>query len=371
MLGALQGAGTTYSGIPSDYVHNAGMGGILGAGVGAVAPAIGTAAGAAYRAVADRGFRGGVPAHLAQAAQADAAGLRALPNTPGAMLPDAGPSMLGVTQGSVTEGPGSSALISNLTARNTASPQRITADIDRTYRPAPVPSHVEAQVDAKMRAMGPAYEQVFQNARAIDNRPLALWLEGQIGNERGAAQAALANVRRMLDVPTNPGTLDPHPRAMQATREAVRGMRDDPNIDPNVRRVLGQTYDRLTQEMHAKIPGIRELDSQYAELGAQQRAIATGEGGPGARMFDKSQPNVYRPVELQETLTEAAQPKGVNVGPSAEAFRLTQAGRAEIDRIVGTNKNDLLALENVLGQPHDWNCAEAWQSCLVRNAPMR
>ena len=29
--------------------------------------------------------------------------------------------------------------------------------------------------------------------------------------------------------------------------------------------------------------------------------------------------------------------------------------RAELDRIVGTNRNDLLKLENLLGQPQDWN----------------
>ena len=34
---------------------------------------------------------------------------------------------------------------------------------------------------------------------------------------------------------------------------------------------------------------------------------------------------------------------------------MSQAARAELDRIVGTNKNDLLKLENVLGQPQDWN----------------
>ena len=58
-------------------------------------------------------------------------------------------------------------------------------------------------------------------------------------------------------------------------------------------------------------------------------------------------------------MTEAAQPKGVNVGPSAEPVRLREATRAELDRIVGTNRNDLAALERVLGQPARLERAEA------------
>jgi hypothetical protein len=147
--------------------------------------------------------------------------------------------------------------------------------------------------------------------------------------------------------------LDPHPRAMQATREAVRGMRDDPGIDPNVRRVLGIAHDRLTRELQAKVPGIRQLDSQYAELGAQERAVQPA--SQGRRLFQTEEPGVVRPMQLQEIMDEAARPKGANVGQSLEPTRLREAARAELDRIVGTNRNDLLKLESVLGQPQDWN----------------
>jgi len=354
VLGAAQGAGTTYSGIPADYVHNAGMGGILGAGIGAAAPVIGAVGGAAYRGAADRGFFGGIPKALADAGQADAAGMRNLPNIPGAMLPDAGPSMVGTAQGARTGpgGPGKTALTENLTNRNTAQGQRITGEIDATFGPAGVPEDIAAGVRGRMGELGPQYEAAFANARAVDNTALARELETRIINSRGPEQAALRQVRAMLDVPTNPGNLDPHPRALQATRNAVRGMIAEAD-NPEVRRELEHAYRRLTQELHAKVPGVRQIDSQYAELGAQERAAQTS--SPGSRIFQTDRENVVRPAEAERVMTQTAQPKGTNIGPSAEPFRFREATRNELDRIVGTNRHDLAALERILGQPQDWN----------------
>jgi len=353
--GAAQGAGNTYTGNPMDYAANAGKGALVGGLLGLAAPAAGQLGGAAYRGVDDKGFFGGIPGSLAKAAQTDAAGVAALPSRgPRAMLPDAGPSMQGAAQGAVIggEGPGRAAIIRNLTERNRTVPETITRDVDQTFGPAPTPSYVETGVRGRMQEMGPAYDTVLNQARAIDNRSLANWVETQAINTRGPAQQAMRQVREMLDIPGVPGTLDPHPRAMQAARTAVRGMRDSAE-DAAVQAQLGIVYDRLTRELQRKVPGIRELDSQYLELGTQERGITTA--SPGARMFDKGREGVARPTELADTMREAAQPKGVNIGPSAEPLRLRQAARAEMDRIVGTNKNDLLALENLLGTPQDWN----------------
>jgi len=352
--GGLQGAGGTYTEKPEDYAKNAGMGTIIGGAIGASAPFIGTVAGAAYRGLANRGWFGGPPGPVTNAAQADAARLRTIPDTPGAMLPDAGPSMQGVAQGATlgTGGEGKTLLESRLRARDAGTGERIADTTEQTFGPAPTPSYVEAGVRDRMQGLGPAYDQALNNARAVDTAPVALWLEGQIGNSRGPAQSALQQVRAMLDITGNPGTLDPHPRVLQQARTAVRGMLETEE-NPATAAALQQTERRLTRELQDKVPGLRELDSQYAELGSQERAIQPS--SPGARVFETSRPAVTRPAEMQDTMTEAAQPKGVNVGPSAEPLRMREATRAELDRIVGTNRNDLAALERVLGQPADWN----------------
>ena len=353
-IGAAEGAGHTYTGDPSDYVRNATMGGIFGAGIGGTVPVVSSVGSTAGRWMADKGWFGGPTSSVARAAQIDPAGMQMVANTPGAMLADA-PGMTGLAQGAVggAPGPGKLELVQALRDRQRAQAGRLTSEVDQTFGPEPIPSHIERNIGRRMQALGPAYDDALANARAIDTTPVAQRIDAEIVNTRGEAQTALRQVRGMLEIPGAPGNLDPHPRAMQATREAVRGMRDNHTLDANTRRVMGRVYDDLTEEMQRKIPGIRELDAQYAELGTQQRAIEPT--GQGRRIFETAEPNVVRPVELQEIVTEAARPKGVNVGPSGEAMRLQQAARAELGRIVGTNRHDLAALERILGQPQDWN----------------
>jgi hypothetical protein len=351
LWGGAHSAGTTYTEKPEDYAKNAGMGSIIGGTIGGVAPLVGTVAGATYRGLANRGWFGGPPGALVNAAEADAAALRNIPSTMHGMLPDAGPSMQGVAQGATlgTGGAGKTALERELTNRNAQSGQRITADIDQTFGPAPTPSYVEAGVRDRMGTVGEQYNVLLNNARAIDNRPLANWIDGEATVVKGAAASKLREIRGMLDVE---GALDPHPRSTHEARKAVRGMLETEE-DPAVARVLGNVERRMTRELQDKVPGIRELDSQYAELGSQERAIQPS--SQGARVFQTDRPNAVRPNEMLDVMNEAVQPKGVNIGPSAEPLRLREATRAELDRIVGTNKNDLAALERTLGQPQDWN----------------
>lgn len=354
--GAAQGAGNTYTGEIGDYASNAGGGAVLGGAFGSAAPMVAKGVGSIYRAIADQGWRGSAPGSLAKAAQTDAAGLAALPGQgPAAMLVDAGPSMRGAGQGAVLgePGPGKAALIHNLTARDAASPQRITGAVDQTFGPAPTPSHVERGVRERMTAMGPEYDAALEAAGRINTRGIDDQLLGEMGRTAGAGEATLRQIRQMLEIPTNPGVLDPNPVRIHDVRSAVRDIRDNPNADPAASAAAGRAYRLLTNELEANVPGYREINSRYAELGQQEAGV--GPRSAGGRMFRTAQENVIRPVELQEAITEAAQPKGANIGPSAEPFRLRQAARAELDRIVGTNKNDLLALENALGRPQDWN----------------
>src|SRR5262245_5062022 len=292
VAGAVGGAGEAKS--LEDIPADAAKGGVMGGVLGVAAPAVGTLASRGYRALADRGWFGGIPGIVARQATINPQQVRDVANTPGAMIADA-PNMLPVAQGAATGvgGPGRADLVAALEARNRGTAQRIGSDLDQTVGPAPVPSHVDRAISEQMTALGPAYEQVLANARAIDNRPLAQALDVLIVNERGPAQAAARRARRMIDLEGSPGVLDPHPRATQAARTAVRGMAEDAT-DPNVRRVLRQAEAEMTRELQAKVPGIRQLDSQYAELGAQQRAIRAGSAGTD--IFATGQNTAYRPA---------------------------------------------------------------------------
>ena len=327
------------------------MGATLGIGIGAAAPAAGALGEGAYRGLANRGIFGGPSRAIAEAAQADAAGLQRVATTPGAMLPDAGPSMLGVAQGAVTGtgGPGRTALVDALRARDMATGQRITGEVNRTFGPAPVPSQVNTGIEAAQAALSPQYTAAIARAKAVDTSALARDLETQIVDTRGPAQAALRQVRTMLDVPGNPGNLDPHPGAMLSTRHAIDGMIAS-NPDPNVVRVLTNARQRLNAQLHSSVPDIVPVDARYAELAAQSGALTRG-----GQVFDTGKTAV-RPSELQAEIAGMAGPAHpAGVGPSQQPQRLREGVRAELDRIVGTSKNDLLKLENLLGQPQDWN----------------
>ena len=184
------------------------MGATLGVGIGAAAPAAGRPGRRAPIVAWPIAACSADLTAIAEAAQADAPGLQRVSPTPGAMLPDAGPSMLGVAQGAVTGtgGPGRTALVDALGARDVATGQRITGEVNRTFGPARVPSQVQEGIRGAQQALGPQYEAALAKARAVDTQRWRAISETQIINERGQAQAAMRQVRGMLDVPGNPAT---------------------------------------------------------------------------------------------------------------------------------------------------------------------
>jgi hypothetical protein len=229
--GAAHGAGNTYSDKAADYLENAKDGGMTGALIGAGLPVLGTAAGAAYRSGAAflgprvEGVGRGGSAMLRAAAQADEAGLQALPGMgPEAMLVDAGPAMKGLGQGvgasvGTGTGEGPSRMVNALVARDKGTGQRLRAAAEENLGPRITPSRIEAELAGSRESLGPAYGQVLDDAgvAAAHGAPpmnvesLAQYLEGVARVERGGAQKAAQQVRGMLNrtTPADPGVLPP------------------------------------------------------------------------------------------------------------------------------------------------------------------
>lgn len=360
--GGIHGAGSTYSDRIADYIENAKKGATTGALIGVGLPVAGAAAGGLYRTGAAflgprvEGASRGASALLRGAAQADEAGMRALPQMgPDAMLVDAGPAMLGLGQGAGTgTGSGRTALVTALQQRDARTGQRLAEALDTNLGPAPVPSRVEAGLAEARQNLTPAYQQVLQGAGPVDTRALAQQLDGIAAAERGPAQRAANQIRDMLDVggtrpmhgPRNP--LENDPAALLNTRQAIDGMLAT-EADPNTIRILTQSRQAVDAELARAVPGIKNVDAQFAELSRQSAALQRG-----SQVLDSGK-TAIRPVELADEVAQGAQPQGTMVGPSAAPVRLRQGARAEVDRIVGTNVNDLNALERKIGTPQDWN----------------
>lgn len=378
--GAAHGAGGTVSDNPQDYVDAAKQGAAVGGTIGAVLPVAGSVASAAYRgakAVVGPSIEGAGRAastFLRGAAQADAPGIASLSND-AAMLPDAGPSMLGLAQGAATgTGPGRSQLVNALRERDAGTGARLARGLDDNLGPAPVPSQIANDIRANQKALSPEYEKAFEGAQAVDTPRIAQQLDTMIADTRGPQQTALQSVRSMLDIPgatsPQPGgggqwadylrrpAQDPNARVLFSTRNALDGMLEEARnaVNPNS-KVIGSLTDAralIDTELAAKVPGIKQADAKFAELARQNRALERGQ-----EVFDTGRSAVIRPQELAQEIRQGGLPQGLQVGPSAGPLRLRQGARAEVDRIVGTQVNDLNALERTLATPQDWNSQKA------------
>jgi hypothetical protein len=350
--GSAHGAGNTYSDKAADYIDAAKHGGTVGGLIGGGLPLLGAAAGGVYRLGSAflgpriEGASRGASSLLRSAAQADEAGLRALPSMgPEAMLVDAGPAMLGLGQGAGTGvGAGRTALVDALRTRDAGTGQRLAQTLETNLGPSPVPSRVEAQLSGNRALVGQEYEAVLANAAPADMRPLAQQLEAIANVERGPAQRAARQVREML----GDGVHQADPAVVLNTRQAIDGLIADAT-DPNTIRVLTQARRAVDEGLATAVPGIKAVDAQIAELSRQSAGLQRG-----SQVLDSGKTAV-RPVELADEIAQGALPQGQQIGPSAVPLRIRQGTRAELDRLVGTNVNDLNTLERKIGTPQDWN----------------
>lgn len=267
---------------------------------------------------------------------------------PDAMLMDLGPN-LQRQAGALAASPGrAQEIVRNaIMGRDRTANARIRSEIDATLGPAPVPSQVEAGIRGGQQALSPAYQQVFRGARAVDTTPVAQRLETAEINLRGPAQRAARDIRQMLNV-AGQDALDPNPGTLFQVRQAIDGMMAT-NVDPNAARLLASTRQQVDDLLGRAVPGIKDVDAQFAELARQSDAL-----GRGQQVLASGR-EAPRPQELAQEIAEGALPQGNQIGPSAAPFRMRQGARDEIERIVGTTANDRVALQRLIKGEGDWN----------------
>ena len=267
---------------------------------------------------------------------------------PEAMLADLGPN-LRQQAGGIASIPGKAQKIvrDGLTARQTGANARINTAVDENLGRNVVPSRIDAAAQANQAALGPEYTEVFRNARAVDTRPIADILESQSVNLRGDAQKVVQRVRQMLDI-TGTDQLDPNPGTLFQTRHAIDGLMDT-TADTNAMRALTAARRSIDETLENSVPGLKDVDAKFAELARQREALQRGQ------QVLESGRTAPRPSELAAEVQEGALPQGRQIGPSAVPLRLSQGARAEVDRIVGTNANDVVALNRIIKGEGDWN----------------
>ncbi|MDQ0558682.1 hypothetical protein QO004_000457 [Rhizobium mesoamericanum] len=334
-----------------------------GGGLGAVGPVAAKVVGNGVRALADA-LRTRTAAQTAamepqafgffrRALTDDGLDAVSLPQRLAEMGPDAIPADLGPNLQkqagalAATPGRGQEIVRSALENRSSGANARVNAAIDENLGPRVVPSEVERGIEANQLAVGPAYREAFQGAQPFDTTPIANALDADIVRLRGPAQEALRRVRGMMNEAGN-GALSSDPRVMFETRQAIDGMLA---TEQNIKAIGALTDARqmLDDALRRAVPRIKEPDAMYAELARQNEAVSRGQ-----QVLDSGR-TAPRPSELATEVEQGANPQGMQIGPSAVPLRLSQGARAEIDRIVGTNVNDIRAMNSLIKGEGDWN----------------
>jgi hypothetical protein len=260
---------------------------------------------------------------------------------PDAVLADLAPRLQGQAQAIATmPGPGQQRVVDTLRLRAAGRDARIIGDVDSTLGPATTPTQFQTGIKEAKTALSPEYQKAFEGARRVDTGDIALGLESIAINARGEAQTIATRLRDMLNV-SGTNELDPHPQTLFEVRKAIDGMFDTVQ-DGNARRVLSETRKQVDGLLAQAVPGIKEVDAKFATLAKKGDAFDTGQ-----TILDSGR-TALRPPEV-ESIVRNATPE-VLEGLSAGA-------RAEIDRIIGTTANDLVALKRALGGEGDWNRA--------------
>src|SRR5262249_46493720 len=185
----------------------------------------------------------------------------------------AGPPVVKVAQGYITAGAGGqgvSDLYGNIVNREAGRSGRLLQTLNERYGRPVVPEDIVDQIQGPARRvgepkpfysrldmLGPDYDRAISNASAVDTEPIANRLDALITMNTGDTRAALVKVRNMLNI-EGTDVLDPHPGKLQAVRTEVRNMGSDINTPKATKGLLSSLYGDISNEMHAKIPGIRE-----------------------------------------------------------------------------------------------------------------
>lgn len=266
---------------------------------------------------------------------------------PEAMLADVSPDWLGVARGAAAR-PGTRGMVVDpLNERSVSANARLRSDVAGNLGPDPVPSAIDRDIRSNQAEVAREYGPVFREKNSFDFTPITKDLDQSISFLRGDAQRRLQQVRGMLNE-FGEDAVSTDPSVAFQTRQAIDGILETEQ-NPKVISALSEARQMIDDALTASVPRIKEVDASYAELARQREALGQG------RAILNNEASAMRPVELQDTLRAAAEPQGMQVGPSAAPTRMRQSALGEIYRAVGTKANDTTALRNIVRGEGDWN----------------
>jgi hypothetical protein len=324
--GAAAGAGNTYSGNPMDYLHNAGTGAQIGAGVGAAAPAVVAGLGWAGSKVAQpfNFFRSDqdVARDRVTKAMMDAKGKTAAgidtdiqsaeaAGQPGYSVVDAigKPAQRELAVVAKQQGPARDLVTTELEPRNVAAPMRRASEVDKALGVEGTAKQAEAALLEKAQTESkPFYDAAMEKA-PVHNDIIAEGIQHPIMRKAVAQGIKLQSVENAMTGkpfnPTDPAIVgfdeagDPIIKGvpnMRTLQQAKIGL--DRMIDEAVNPATGQTSqygraligfkNRLLEQINAINPEFAAANKIYAGPMSVRKAVDAGRdmASPNARFAD-------------------------------------------------------------------------------------
>lgn len=356
-MGGVQGASQSddLTNLPQTAV-DAAHGAELGASVGAGLPAVGALAGNAYRAAAPffgsaaapgmSRIASGIMANVVNPSTTDR--LAAL--GPQGMIADTSPSALGVVQGIAAKGGvGSDIAVGNLTNRASGQSNRLLGSLDDNLGPAISPRQAGQMMQDRQDAAGPLYAQAMRNAPSvIDITPARQQLENARIYAKGTDAARLDRFAQLLQGPQRVGGVaqpEYDPQALQRAKfemdAQIEGVNNQTgSAAATATRDMVGVRNALNTAMEQQIPGYADANLAYATAMRGREAFDSGRQAlkPGAdTMWPEDLNRQFAPLPIEQ-----------------QALMRTGA-RSDIAAGLGTNRNDLSALNKVVGGENDFN----------------
>lgn len=363
---------------------DAAVGGGVGFGLGILLPGAAKVIGSGYEKVANalsgkvEGMSRDASGHLVNAVRADgpaAVQARMAELGPDAMLADAGPALLGKTQGaSLNSDEGRSVLQSALTTRNVGTNARINNDVNRALGPAEDPQTVTNAITAHRSAVDNVnYPAALDNAPPVQTAALLRQIEGMIPQSVGNEQRALTNLRDMLMTTERRPLLDvagnrqfdrlgnerwyeaPVSQNDAGVLHKIKGeldnviQYDQPGLGVQAgaltrqQGALKHLRGQLNDALETQVPGYANANSVSAALANRAEAVNLGTSYLGSGKTTAS----------PERFATAFDPLS-----QGEKIAFAKGSRGEIERNLGTKANDLQALRGQLQGEGGWNAAK-------------
>jgi hypothetical protein len=309
-------------------------GGAVGYGAGALGPRISNEARTINRGLA--------------ADQIDPSSIQARINAinpDAAVLADLGPNLQGQAAAlATTPGPASRVVNEALTARRLGANERVRTGVSDILGDPPTVSGVTAEIDAQRKLINQQYEPVFR-AKALspdpftDITPIYNSVQTRLTQlPNGETKSALTGVlRRLTD---DAGNAIRDPQMVMAVRQDLDGIINSAETNNTVKGALRTIRRELDDALGTSVPGLKDIDAQFAEVARQGETFEQGRNVLGTGQ------NAIDPVDLIEQM------KGASTGQNV---RLSQGTRAEINRIIGTKANDRVALQGIIRGDGSWN----------------